>query len=148
VGINYYLLCVDTFEAIDLGKFSCLDPNEYGGLGNKVSWNVTGWNEGGRRFEGKEFLELIGKFCVLCRDKELRVVSDILLQRIDPNYEAIQFLKIDEVMKRMVDPDVDAYADFDRMPNDLLDRLRCGCSAAIEAKKRSQSIESNSQASQ
>lgn len=134
MSMDYYLLCVDTWEAIKLGKFSCLDQKEWFTSGNYVSWNITGWGLDKNRVEGKALLEYIGKFCVLCRNKELRVVPMLFMERIDPDFEAIRILEVDEIMNRVVEPDLEPDEDFDRMPHEEVDRLKRACAA--EAARR------------
>lgn len=128
---TYHLLCVDTLEALDLGKFVCFDEN-----GSPIPWLATGWldQSDGHRIEGVELWRMVETFLILLRGKELRVVPDTVLHEIDPTGQAIH--RIDtygELLERHVDPSPDTVADLRVFPHEVTDRLRRACAAVVAA---------------
>jgi hypothetical protein len=126
---TYHLLCVDTLEVLDLGKFACLDE-----MGVPIPWHATGWldQSDGRRIQGDELRTVVEKFLILRRGKELRVVPDVFLGEIDPTGEALQRIDtFSEVMKQEVNPEPDTYDDARRIPVEVADRLKRNCAERI-----------------
>ncbi len=125
MSYTYHLLCVDTLEVLDLGKFACLDE-----MGMPVPWRATGWldQSDGHRVQGDELRRVVERFLVLHRGKELRVVPGEFLNEIDPTGEALRRIDaFSEVMEQLVNPEPDTNDELRAIPFEVTDRLKRAC---------------------
>ncbi len=129
MSYTYHLLCVDTLEVLDLGKFACLDE-----MGASIPWQATGWldQSDGHRIQGDELRSVVERFLILRRGKELRVVPDVFLNEIDPTGDALQRIDtVSEVMKQEMNPEPDSYNDARSIPLNVTERLKRACAERI-----------------
>jgi hypothetical protein len=116
----YYLVCVDTGQAFNLGKIVSIDDQ-----GHPLPSHFGGWKEQDSRdwVDGLRLFRLLERFLIINRGKELRLVPELFLDRVDPEGYLTYFDSFEQPSESEISPEPDDDEDTAAIPLSVSEAL-------------------------
>lgn len=123
MGDYYCLTCYDCREELGLGKAVCQGDDD-----EKFPWQFSAFRPGSHWVDGGDAGQIIGRFLLLHRGHELRVLADPLPELLAAD-QASAFRHVgedasfDEYLTRPLEPEPDAEEEWQSFPTAEAERL-------------------------
>ena len=109
----YFLVCVDTGQALNLGKIVSMDDQ---GCARPLGFG--GWKDqdSGDWVQGLRLYNVLERFLILNRGKELRLVPELFLHRVDPEGKLRYIDSFEQLSESEILPEPEDNRDTETIP--------------------------------
>lgn len=130
MGYGYEMICMDCGEILFLAKFlvraKILSDNQV----NEPRWIIAGINDKNKDYiePSKEDIIVLEQFLIKHRNHELRIISDYLMDQIDPGaaYFPNTIYDFNDLEQLKIIDEPDPIEDASKIPQEVIERIRKG----------------------